>query len=120
MYIFCFEKLEVWIEAKNFSKNIHTIASKFPETAKLVLISQLRTVSRSVASNIAEGCARKICKDKTYFTTIAFGSAVAMLNQLIKSFELNFVTETDYIHLRNQVESITNKHSLQNYQIDQI
>ena len=119
MYIFSFEKLEVWVEAKEFSKLIYEITSKFPDTEKFGLISQLKRASISIASNIAEGLARKSYKDKAHFTTIAFGSAVEVLNQLIISFELNFISEVDYLKLRKQLESITNKlNSLRNYQID--
>ena len=31
MYIFSFEKLEVWIEAKEFSKEIYAITTHFPD-----------------------------------------------------------------------------------------
>lgn len=120
MYIFSFEKLEVWIKSKEFTKQIYTITLKFPDTEKFGLISQLRRASISIASNIAEGSARKSFKDKAHFSTIAFGSAVEVLNQLIISFELNFISETDYLELRKMLESITNKiNSLRNYQIEQ-
>jgi len=119
MYVYSFEKLEVWIEAKDFSKDIYAITAKFPDTEKFGLISQLKRASISIASNIAEGSARRSYKDKAHFTTMAFGSAVEVLNQLIISFELNFVSETDYLQLREQLESITNKlNALRNYQID--
>lgn len=119
MYVFSFEKLEVWIEAKEFSKFIYKITSKFPDTEKFGLTSQLRRASISIASNVAEGSARKSYKDKAHFTTMAFGSAVEVLNQLIISFELSFVTEVDYLKSREQLESITNKlNALRNYQID--
>jgi four helix bundle protein len=119
MYTFSFEKLEVWIEAKEFSKMIYQITSNFPEAEKYGLISQLRRASISIASNIAEGSARKTFKDKAHFTTIAFGSAVEVLNQLIISYELNFINETDYLNLRKNLESITNKlNSLRNYQLE--
>jgi len=119
MYVFSFEKLEVWIESKEFSKLIYSITATFPDTEKFGLISQLRRASLSIASNIAEGSARKSYKDKAYFTTIAFGSAVELLNQLIISFELDFISEVDYLSLRNALESITNKlNALRNYQID--
>ena len=119
MYTFSFEKLEVWIEAKDFSKMIYQITSKFPETEKYGLISQLRRASISIASNIAEGSARKTFKDKAHFTTIAFGSSVEVLNQLIISYELNFISEVDYLDLRKNLESITNKlNSLRNYQLE--
>ena len=119
MYIFSFEKLEVWLEAKEFSKLIHEITSKFPDTEKFGLTSQLRRATISIASNIAEGSARKSYKDKAHFTTMAFGSAVEILNQLIISFELNFVSKVNYLKLREQLKSITNKlNALRNYQIN--
>jgi four helix bundle protein len=119
MYVFSFEKLEVWLEAKEFSKMIYDITSNFPDTEKFGLTSQLRRASISIASNIAEGSARKSYKDKAHFTTMAFGSAVEVLNQLIISFELNFVSEVNYLKIREKLESITNKlNALRNYQID--
>lgn len=119
MYIFSFEKLEVWIESKEFTKQIYAITSKFPDTEKFGLISQIRRASISIASNIAEGSARKSFKDKAHFSTIAFGSAVEVLNQLIISFELDFISETDYLESRRMLESITNKiNALRNYQIE--
>ena len=101
MYIYSFEKLEVWNEAKEFAKSIYTITS---------------TVS--ICSNIAEGSARNSYKDKAHFTTMAFGSTVEVLNQLILCFELNFITESDYLKLRCDIESITNKlNALRSFQI---
>lgn len=108
MYVYSFEKLDVWIEAKNFAKQIYTLTSKFPVTEKFGLTVQLRRAAISIASNIAEGSTRNSNKDKAHFTTIAFGSAVEVLNQLIISCELGFITEAEYIELRTQVESITN------------
>jgi four helix bundle protein len=119
MYVFSFEKLEVWVEAKEFCKEIYKWTSKFPETEKFALVSQLRRASVSIASNIAEGSARKTYKDKAHFTTIAFSSAVEVLNQLIISFELGFISQKDYFYLRNKLESITNKlNALRNYQLE--
>jgi four helix bundle protein len=119
MFIFSFEKLEVWIEAKEFSKAIYLTTSKFPETEKFGLISQLRGASISVCSNIAEGSARKSFKDKAHFSTMSFSSAVEILNQLIISYELKFISEKEYFDLRKDLESITNKlNALRNYQIE--
>ena len=109
MYIYSFEKLEVWNEAKEFTKSIYLLTSKFPDSEKFGLISQLRRAAVSICSNIAEGSARKSNKDKAHFTTMAFGSSVEVINQLILSFELNFINELDYQKLREALESVTNK-----------
>jgi four helix bundle protein len=119
MYIYSFEKLEVWNESKEFTKSIFTLSSNFPDSEKFGLVSQLRRASVSICSNIAEGSARKSFKDKAHFTTMAFSSTVEVLNQLILSFELDFIEEKDYLKLRQDIESVTNKlNGLRNYQID--
>ena len=119
MYIYSFEKLEVWNESKEFTKSIYTLASNFPDSEKFGLVSQLRRASVSICSNIAEGSARKSFKDKAHFTTMAFSSTVEVLNQLILSFELDFIEEKDYLKLQQDIESVTNKlNGLRNYQID--
>ena len=118
MYIYSFEKLEVWNEAKEFAKSIYTITSTFSDSEKYGLVSQLRRASVSICSNIAEGSARNSYKDKAHFTTMTFGSTVEVLNQLILCFELNFITESDYLKLRCDIESITNKlNALRSFQI---
>jgi four helix bundle protein len=119
MYTYSFEKLEVWNEAKEFAKSIYILTSTFPDSEKFGLISQLRRASVSICSNIAEGSARNSYKDKAHFTTMAFSSAIEVLNQLILSFELNIIIEDDYLKLRRDIESVTNKlNGLRNYQID--
>ena len=119
MYTYSFEKLEVWKEAKDFTKTIYTITSKFPENEKFGLTSQIRRASVSICSNIAEGSARKTNKDKAHFTTMSFSSAVEVLNQIILSRELGFISEEDYVECRAKMESITNKlNSLRKHQIN--
>ena len=119
MFTYSFEKLEVWIESKKLTKNIYLITKNFPSEEKFGLTSQLRRSSVSVCSNIAEGSARKTNKDKAHFTTMAFSSAVEVLNQIIIAHELEFISLKKYKDLREQIESITNKlNALRNYQIN--
>jgi four helix bundle protein len=121
MYTYSFEKLEVWVESKEFAKTIYKLTSLFPDTEKFNLTSQLRRSSISISSNIAEGSARNSYKDKAHFTTIAFSSAVEALNQIIICFEIGLISQQDYNDSRNLLESITNKlNALRNYQIQQI
>lgn len=117
MYTYSFEKLDVWNEAKDFTKEIYSVTSQFPEHEKFGITSQIRRASVSICSNIAEGSARRTNKDKAHFTTISFSSAVEVLNQLILAVELGFLTNENYQNLRVRLESITNKlNSLRNYQ----
>ncbi|WP_264560560.1 four helix bundle protein [Flavobacterium sp. N2270] len=109
MYTYSFEKLEVWQESKDFCVLIYKITSSFPDDEKFGLTSQLRRATVSISSNIAEGSARSTYKDKAHFTTIAFSSAIEVLNQLIIAFELNYISEETYQNLRGKIESVTNK-----------
>ena len=93
MHVYSFEKLEVWVEAKEFAKRIYVLTSGFPDSEKYGLTSQLRRASVSVCSNIAEGSARQSYKDKSHFTTMAFSSALEVVNQLIISKELGFISQ---------------------------
>ncbi|MEZ4817078.1 MAG: four helix bundle protein [Flavobacteriaceae bacterium] len=117
MFIYSFEKLEVWNDAKEFAKSIYTITSSFPESEKFILTSQLRRAAISIASNIAEGSARKSRKDQAHFTVMAFSSGIEALNQIIISFELGYISKLEYEKIRSQIEAITNKlNALRNYQ----
>ena len=121
MYIYSFEKLEVWVEAKEFTKSIYQITANFPDSEKFGLTTQMRRASVSICSNLAEGTSRNSFKDKAHFTNIAFGSALEVLNQLIIATELGYISSEDYITIRSGLESITNKiNALRNYQLNQI
>lgn len=118
MKTYSFEKLTVWQESKELVKDIYRITKEFPSEEKFGLISQLRRASVSIASNLAEGTSRKTNKDKAYFTTIAFSSAMEVLNQIIISKELNFISEKDYILVREKLEKISNMlNALRNSQL---
>lgn len=119
MKTYSFEKLEVWKESIELVKSIYKISSTFPPEEKFGLISQLRRASVSISSNLSEGTSRNTNKDKAHFTTLSFSSAMEVLNQLIISKELNFVSENDYILVRNKIEKITNMlNALRNAQLN--
>lgn len=120
MYKYSFEKLEVWIEAKEFTKTIYKTTTYFPNSEKFGLTSQLRRASVSICSNIAEGSTRNTPRDKAHFLTIAYGSTIEVLNQVIISFELEFISEEVYLRLRSSLESISNKiNALKKFQLNQ-
>ncbi len=108
MYIFSFEKLEVWKEATSLCKKIYTLTENFPSSEKFGLISQLRRASVSISSNLAEGTSRTTNKDKAHYTTIAYSSTMEVLNQLILAKELEFLSEESYNKLRTSIYKITN------------
>lgn len=94
----------------------YKITDLLPREEKYGLKSQMRRCSISVSSHIAEGTTRLTKKDKAHFMTISYSSTIELLNQLILSKELDFISEEDYLTLRTDIESITNKiNSLRNH-----
>ncbi len=105
---FSFEKLRVWIEAKNLTVNLYGVLSgpDFPAEEKFNLASQMKRCAISIASNIAEGTVRTTQKDKQRFVIIAYGSAIELMNQLIISKELGFISEEVYKGMREKINTI--------------
>ncbi len=108
MKIYSFEKLLVWQQARVLTKEIYLITKNFPDEEKFGLTSQLRRASVSICSNIAEGSSRNSYKDKARFTEIAYGSLMEVLNQLILSLDLNFLSQEKYEKSRLSIEEISN------------
>ncbi|MGE4346653.1 MAG: four helix bundle protein, partial [Flavobacteriaceae bacterium] len=81
-YVFSFEKLEVWQNAKNLVLDIYKIVKRFPNEETYGLSSQIKRSSSSIATNIAEGTSRNTKKDKAHFLTISYSSATETLNHL--------------------------------------
>jgi len=108
MYIFSFEKLKVWQDAIQLSKEVYKITSTFPNDEKFGLVSQMRRATNSIAANLAEGTSRNTNKDKAHFTTIAYSTTMEVLNHIILSKELEFITEENYLELREKIYKISN------------
>jgi len=103
---YSFENLEVWQTSRKLVNDIYQVISTFPQDEKFGLTSQLRRVSISVSSNIAEGSTRWSKKDQSRFYEIAFGSLIEVLNQLILTTDLKFLQENQLTTLRAKIDPI--------------
>ena len=108
-YLFAFEKLDVWKLAKEFSIEMYKITKNFPQEERFGLVSQMNRAAVSVASNIAEGSARKSQKDKAHFYQIAYSSLMEVTSQLLIAKDLGFVREDMHKELRTTICKISNK-----------
>ena len=48
-------------------------------------------------------------KDKSKFINIAYSTSIEVINFLILSWDLDFISEEEYIELREKTELITNQ-----------
>ncbi|MBK6771930.1 MAG: four helix bundle protein [Ignavibacteria bacterium] len=61
------KKLDVWKLSIELIKLIYKLTEGFPKSELFGITNQLRRASVSVASNLAEGCARKSLLEKKKF-----------------------------------------------------
>jgi four helix bundle protein len=94
-----FREYEIWQSAIEIAKEIYQLTDQFPTSEKYGLISQIQRASVSIASNIAEGAARKSQKEFSQFLHIAQGSSFEVETQLIIAQEIGYLKETDMIVL---------------------
>ena len=108
MFEYAFERLKVWQVSKDFVLDIYKVTSGFPKEELFSLTSQIRRAAISISANLAEGSSRVSNKDQARFTTLSYSSALEVLNHLILSKDLDYISKDKYISLRESLEKITN------------
>ena len=73
-FVFPFEKLRVWQQARQWISLVYRSTRKFPSSEAYGLVSQWNRAAVSVASNLAEGSARTSLKDQAHFSQVAYSS----------------------------------------------
>lgn len=101
MHIYSFEKLETWQKARLFRREIYMLI--------FGLSSQIKRSAASIGDCLAEGSARITSKDKAHFITMSYSSAIETVNHLIGAFDLEFITEEEYVYFRLKLDEIANK-----------
>jgi len=90
-----YEDLTVWQRSIDLTAEIYQLVKKLPKEEMYELSSQMRRSAVSIASNIAEGQARKSTKEFTNFLSIAQGSKAELETQLIICNRLNYLTKDE-------------------------
>lgn len=103
---FSFEKLKVWQKARSFHREVFRLTTSFPYEQNYALIPQIRRAALSVPSNISEGAGRLGSKEFVHFISIAYGSLMETMNQLILADDMGYVPEEMMVKLRLDVAEI--------------
>jgi four helix bundle protein len=100
-----FEDLPIFIESKNFVKDIYSIIPKFKRDYSLM--GQLKRAAVSILLNIAEGFERKSNKEFANFVNIAKGSAGEVRAILTLAYELGYLDRDEYQNLHISVVNLS-------------
>ncbi len=91
-----FKTLHVWELGHKVTLLIYKVTTKYPREEIYGLVSQMRSSSSSIPTNIAEGCGRGSDKDLVRFLHMAMGSSSELEYQLYLSKDLNYITTNEY------------------------
>jgi four helix bundle protein len=94
-----FEDLKAWQLARRLMIECHQVADALPAKERYDLASQMRSSSKSVMSNIAEGYGRYHYLDSLRFYYIARGSLDETINHIITAHDLRYITEARFQEL---------------------
>ena len=110
------KNMDVWKKSMILIKQVYVFTNKLPADEKFTLVSQMRRVSISVASNIAEGFSRYSSIEKRRFIEISRSSLVELDTQFeacvkIGYVKLNDLDEFDELlnHIFAMLTSLMNK-----------
>jgi four helix bundle protein len=104
-----FKKYDIWKLSHVFTLKIYDLTKSYPKDEVYGLISQIRRASSSIPTNISEGCGRDSDAEFNRFLTMALGSASEVEYQLILSKDLNYIDETLFITLNEEINTIKRK-----------
>jgi len=88
-----YKDLKVWQKGIDIADKIYSITDSFPKAELYGLLGQMRKVSVSILSNIAEGFVRQHSKEYKQFLYISLGSCAELDTQLIIAIRKNYVTK---------------------------
>ena len=103
-----FEEIVSWQKARELNFKIYSLTNDNESFKKdFGLRDQIRRLSISISSNIAEGFERQTTKEFIRFLYIAKGSAGEFHSQLFLAFDLNYITIEDFEKLKLKVNEIS-------------
>ena len=109
MYIFGFEKLQVWKEARILTVLIYQLTEKFPDKEKFGLTNQMRRASVSIGANIAEGSSRFSAKEQAYFYSISYGSLMELMSHSFTALDLKYLNDEVFKKTKSIVQPLSLK-----------
>lgn len=98
-----YRKLEVWQRAHRMVLDVYELTESFPKSEIFGLVSQCRRASVSIPANIAEGCGKNSNNDFANFLNIALGSVNEVEYYFLLSKDLNYLDDTIFNNLNQQL-----------------
>jgi len=93
---FYYRKVDAYKLAKELTKYVYQLLSRFPPEERYALIDQTRRAAISIPANIAEGLGRFAIKERTHFLDIAYGSLTEVLCEIEIAHDNLYITDEEF------------------------
>jgi len=101
-----FRDLIAWQKGMELAVTIYEATKPFPKDELYGITSQMRRAAVSIPSNLAEGQLRQSRKEFSQFISISLGSCAELSTQLEISKRLNYITDTTFTQLSQQIDQV--------------
>jgi four helix bundle protein len=101
-----YKELEVWKRSVALTTELYKLTSRFPDTERYGLTSQIRRAVTSIPANIAEGWGRGSTGEYVQFLTVARGSLMEVETHLIVACNLHLLSALAFAPLSKEIEEI--------------
>ncbi len=101
-----YKELTVWQRSVEIAISVYKVTQNYPKHELYGLTSQIRRCAVSISSNIAEGTGRNSDNDFSRFLNISYGSSFELETQLIISKELNYLDDSSFNKLHDDLTEI--------------
>ena len=101
-----YKELEVWKRSVALTTELYKLTSRFPDTERYGLTSQIRRAVTSIPANIAEGWVRGSTGEYVQFLTVARGSLMEVETHLIVACSLQLLSALALAPLSKEIEEI--------------
>ena len=109
MYVYGFERLEVWKLTREFFKYSYSLINSFPQYEKYNLVDQIRRATTSISLNLAEMTSRSSLKEQAHFAEIAYGSTIEVYCSFLLSYDMGYINEQQLEDVQVKIKEISNK-----------
>lgn len=102
-----FEELAIFQKARELSKKIYPVTNRDGFKSDYRFVQQIRAAAGSIMDNIAEGFERTGNKEFLNFLYIAKGSCGEVRSQLIRAYDIGYLTPEEYEELYSDCRKLS-------------
>ncbi len=99
--------LAVWQKAHKLTLEIYKATTSFPKEERYGIASQLRRAAFGIATNLAEGGARRSRREYVQFASVARGSASEVAYLLLVSRDLGYLNAEKFNELAEGYDHVS-------------